>query len=114
MRASAILCVLSAALLASCAGGAKKSLSRDEPAAAAAMPLIDAVEQYKTENGRYPSDLDKLVPDYVESLDKAKLERLTLRYRPWQQSSSYRFSFKSGSTTCTWTPEEAEWDCDDR
>ena len=32
MRASAILCVLSAALLASCAGGAKKSLSRDEPA----------------------------------------------------------------------------------
>ena len=46
--------------------------------------------------------------------EMAELEKLGLRYRPWQQSSSYRFTFRSGSLSCTWTPEEAEWACDDR
>jgi hypothetical protein len=113
-RTTIALTALALALCACAGSGVKKSLSRDEPAARAAMPLVDAVEQYKIENGRYPSDLEKLVPDYAEKVDMAELEKLGLRYRPWQQSSSYRFTFRSGSLSCTWTPEEAEWACDDR
>ena len=86
----------------------------NHPAVKLALPLIDAVEQYRSENGRYPADLDVLVPDYAEAIDPGALSRVKLRYRPWKQASSYRFSFKRGKETCTWTPEEIDWTCEGR
>ncbi len=103
-------------LLVGCAGskaGAGEGAS-NHPAVQLALPLIDAVEQYKSENGRYPADLEVLVPDYAEKIDQKALSRTTLRYRPWEQASSYRFEFKRGKETCVWTPEELDWVCEGR
>ena len=98
------------ALLTGCAG-AKKGAASDDPAVQLSELLIQGVEQYKTENGRYPENLQKLVPDQIQELDQAALEDAGLRYKPWKQYSSYRFTFTRDDQLCTFAPEEAEWDC---
>jgi len=42
-----------------------------------ARPLIEAIEQYKVQHGRYP-----------ETLAKARIGTLTTRYGPWEYRSS--------------------------
>lgn len=115
MVQTAVIGIIGVIGIVGCAGsGSGVKGGASHPAAAMAAPLIDAVEQYKSENGRYPADLETLVPDYADPIDFNALKKVSLRYRPWKQASSYRFEYKSGGETCVWTPEELDWGCSGR
>jgi hypothetical protein len=41
-------------------------------AAGAAQPLLDALEAYKRDNGRYPEELEQLVPKYLDEVPEPR------------------------------------------
>lgn len=59
-----------------------------------AMPIIDAIERYKKENGKYPTDLAVLVPTYLTKAPKAVFgEKVVYSPEPNQFGNPFTFSF---------------------
>lgn len=74
-------------------------------------PIIAALEQYKADHGSYPEKLAELAPDYLPAAP-SKTDELDFSYS--STGDNYKFSFHyygPGMNTCTYTPEEKEWDC---
>jgi len=78
------------------------------------QPVIDALERYKQDNGKYPARLDDLItgrlleamPDLASNLDHTgaagRIEKATaLRYSPAEQD--YRLRFDFSYTEQAWT-----------
>jgi hypothetical protein len=83
---------------------------------AAADPIINALENYKNEQGKYPARLSELVPQYLEK-DPQKDDKSEIRfvYYPAEESTSYslRLSYPTifGADECRYTPAEKRWTC---
>ena len=62
----------------------------------AALPIMLALEAYKGDAGRYPEELDELVPRYLESVKEAPvafIRSLPYGYGPSDDGASYSISF---------------------
>ena len=83
---------------------------------AIADPIINALEKYKNEHGKYPQRLGELVPEYLEK-DPQKDDAGEIRfiYFPAEEGGSYylRLSYPSffGTDDCSYTPAERKWSC---
>ncbi len=83
---------------------------------AAADPVINALENYKNEQGKYPGRLSELVPQYLEK-DPQKNEsgEIQFIYYPTEENTSYhlRMSYPTlfGADECRYTPTEKKWTC---
>ena len=77
---------------------------------AVSAPIINALEQYKSEKGTYPDSLDELVPDYLTSIP-TEVNDNPLAYKKNSDSFSLSFYYLDpGMNACTYTPENA-WRC---
>lgn len=62
----------------------------------AAEPIMQALETYKADAGRYPEELGALVPRYLDSVGEAPvafIRTLPYGYRPSEDGASYSISF---------------------
>src|SRR5882757_2310207 len=81
-----------------------------------AEPIINALENYKNEQGNYPQRLGELVPRYLEK-DPQKDENSQIRfiYYRVEENNSYnlRMSYPAffGSDDCSYTPAGKKWTC---
>lgn len=77
---------------------------------ALSKPVIDALEQYKEDNGVYPDTLAELAPNYLLEAPK-KNDELDFSYSSTGDSFSFSFQyFGPGMNTCVYTPEK-QWQC---
>jgi hypothetical protein len=87
---------------------------------AAANPIINALENYRNEQGKYPGRLSELVPQYLEKdpqKDSQQDESGEIRfvYYPVEENTSYylHLSYPTlfGADECRYTPAEKRWIC---
>ena len=110
-----LICLLAASFLTACMekpGEGKQA----QQGFAAADPIINALENYRNEQGKYPGRLSELVPHYLEK-DPQKDDKSEVRfiYYPAEESMSYslRMSYPTlfGADECRYTPTEKRWVC---
>ena len=84
-------------LFVTCVLGVMYSAHLDEPAQSRAMPLVGALEYFKSENGTYPHTLDELMPRYLIELPQLKpvLSPPQFRYTP-RSDGPPNLSFEGG------------------
>lgn len=76
----------------------------------ACQPLIEALADYKAQEGRYPETLGALSPAYLGEIP-AQVNEMEIIYRLTERSYSLEFSYAGpGMNHCAYTPE-AGWDC---
>lgn len=59
-------------LFVTCVLGVMYSEQLDEAAPGRAMPLVGALEAFKSDSGKYPGSLDELMPKYLAELPSVK------------------------------------------
>jgi hypothetical protein len=57
-----------------------------------ATPVISAVNRYRSEHGRYPTDLNELVPEYLPSIPHAGFTRLSRNFRYYNERPQLYFA----------------------
>lgn len=57
-----------------------------------AQPIITAIDHYQLDNGKYPKNLQTLVPQYVESIPNVGVDNFEY-YNYENLDSTYKFSF---------------------
>jgi hypothetical protein len=73
-------------------------------------PIINALEQYRIENGEYPQSLAELAPDYL-ALIPTRVNDQPIAYMKTGESFSLSFYYIGpGMNACTFTPE-TQWRC---
>lgn len=107
------------ALLAVVVGTLACSVGGDEPPSEGpkaeegyrlSEPIIDALGQYREDQGEYPASLDDLVPDYFIALPTGSLIQ-DLWYTRTDESYQLSFAYTGpGMNVCNYTPE-AGWQC---
>lgn len=71
----------------------------------AAIPVIEALEVYRKERAKYPSELASLTPDFLAKIDDQ------LFYRLDAQSYALSFTYTGwGISYCEYRPER-NWKC---
>ena len=76
----------------------------------ACQPLIEALEKFHAQEGRYPEMLEELVPAYLTSLP-TEVNDMEIIYRLDGESYSLEFSYAGpGMNHCSYTPEKG-WKC---
>lgn len=77
-----------------------------------ARPVIAALDKYRQAEGRYPGDLQALVPAYMDPVPTGPdLPRLD--YRLTSEGASYELTFRyvgPGMNVCNYTPGPG-WNC---
>jgi hypothetical protein len=105
--------LLSALLLAGCLFPDPGQGPRARLGYAAAWPVTDALEAYRTAQGAYPDSLPQLVPTFLPAAALAEpLPGYPLRYV--RNAEGYALTFRyvgPGMNWCTWTPRSRRWDC---
>ena len=51
--------------------------------------IIAAAERYYQDNGQFPQDLDKLVPDYLDHIPQSAIRLSANEYRYWNEDGRY-------------------------
>ena len=73
-------------------------------------PVIAALEQYKTDNGKYPELLEELLPNYLSEIP-TEVNDEPISYAITDESYSLAFHYIGpGMNTCAYTPEN-KWKC---
>ncbi len=67
IKIPALIIGLLLCLLSGCDGYDARKTRQHQATAKALMPLVQAIEAYKTDHGEYPETLEKIIPDYLES-----------------------------------------------
>jgi hypothetical protein len=73
--------------------------------------IIDALEQYKADQGEYPATLDELIPDYLAAIPTGQYVDEWV-YTPTDDGKyTLMFSYVGPCmNTCTYSPDGG-WDC---
>jgi hypothetical protein len=69
------------------------------------QPLINALEKYKTENGKYPQYFNDLVPKYTENVPMIGNEKMT----PGSPIFDHLVNEKLGNSTANITDNESKY-----
>lgn len=93
----------------------------DQPTAAEgqqkADELIKALEEYKNDNGRYPSDLDILVPAYIGAIPQPSWNT-QYSYEIQSNGAEFIISFDVGISIdgdyCEYSSRSQSWYCSDK
>lgn len=82
-----------------------------------AKGLIQALEQYKADTGRYPSDLDALVPNYLTSIPQPA-RAAQYEYELLSNGDEFTISFDVGISMdgdyCEYISKTRIWQCSDK
>ncbi|HNB54207.1 MAG TPA: hypothetical protein PK530_19825 [Anaerolineales bacterium] len=81
-----------------------------------AQPLLTALEQYKTDTGSYPPDLQTLIPNYLLEIPRPA-RRWEYMYEAKGNGDKFVLSFEVGRNFdgdyCTYVSEAKLWTCSD-
>lgn len=105
--------------LISCGGWAEKPGAgpRAEHGFAAAFPVTEALENYRNDYGKYPQNLDELVPKYLaQTPPQNEASEVRFTYYPDSRGETFRLRFSyeipmGGMDECSFTPEVKKWNC---
>ena len=71
------------------------------------QPVIEALKRYKSDNGRYPNDLNELVPKYLSSFPR-EIDGFPMEYSP---AYNLHFDYTGpGYNHCDYSPN-IYWTC---
>lgn len=73
-------------------------------------PIVNALEQYKTDKGTYPEAIEELLPEYLSEIP-TEVNDQPIYYKIVEGSFTLSFHYVGpGMNTCTYTPED-KWHC---
>jgi hypothetical protein len=103
---------LAAMLVVACASVAPGEDEKGKQYFEPANQVLDALERYKKDQGRYPTSLYELVPKYVEKLPDEPTLRLD------EYSGTMRFAYSRewpnpGRVVCVAVLGAHDWKCED-
>jgi hypothetical protein len=73
--------------------------------------IVDALEKYRADKGKYPEQLELLVPDYLSKIPKHRVSTKKWEYRGGGENFVLLFSPNAKSTypNCSYVSQHGEW-----
>ena len=86
---------------------------------ASAKKIIAGLDHFQKENGKYPQNLNELVPRFLEkNPQKDENAEIKFTYFPDQEKNTYRLRFiyeaPAGTAECNYSPDDKNWNCGEK